>query len=69
MSVLPIVLGKSAAFISVYCITLSYLLCFHYKLFGYPMNGSAGTIVLFLLPIPAVVHIPRRGPLILVPPP
>lgn len=50
MSVLPIVLGKSAAFISVYCITLSYLLCFHYKLFGYPMNGSAGTIVLFLLP-------------------
>ena len=50
MSVVPMVLGKSTAYLSIYCVTLLYILGFHYKLFGYPMNGSAADIVLFLVP-------------------
>lgn len=50
MSVVPLVLGKSAAYVSIYTLTLLYVLGFHYKLFGYPMNGRPGDIVLFLLP-------------------
>lgn len=50
MSVIPLVLGKSAAYVSIYALTLLYVLGFHYKLFGYPMNGRPGDIVLFLLP-------------------
>ncbi len=50
MSVVPLVLGKSATYVSIYTLTLLYVLGFHYKLFGYPMNGRPGDIVLFLLP-------------------
>lgn len=50
MSVFPIVLGKSTAFISIYCITITYLLTFHYKLFGYPVKGDTMDLILFLIP-------------------
>ena len=50
MSVFPIVLGKSTAFTSIYCITITYLLTFHYKLFGYPVKGDTMDLILFLIP-------------------
>lgn len=50
MSALPIVLGKGLAYFSISILTLSYVFGFHYKAFGYPMNGSALNIVAFLLP-------------------
>ncbi len=50
LSMLPVVLGKSVVYLSIYAFTVSYALGFHYWMFGYPMNGSLGTILLFLLP-------------------
>ena len=50
MSVFPIVLGKSTAFISIYCITITYLLTFHYNLFGYPVKGHTMDLIIFLIP-------------------
>lgn len=50
LSVIPIVLGKSTAYLSIYCATLLYVMGFHYKVFGYPSNGAAGDVVLFLIP-------------------
>ena len=43
-------LGKSTAYLSIYCATLLYVMGFHYKVFGYPSNGAAGDVVLFLIP-------------------
>ena len=50
LSVIPIVLSKSTAYLSIYCVTLLYVMGFHYKVFGYPSNGAAGDVVLFLIP-------------------
>lgn len=50
LAVLPMVSGKTVAYLSVYCLTLLYVLGVHYRIFGYPMNGSWGTVMLFLLP-------------------
>ncbi len=40
LAVLPMVSGKTVAYLSVYCLTLLYVLGVHYRIFGYPMNGS-----------------------------
>lgn len=50
LSTVPIVLGKTVAYISLYAITMTYILGVHYKLFDYPMNGSFVNIFWFLLP-------------------
>lgn len=50
MAVLPMVLGKSFVYLTVYGVTLLYVLGVHYKLFGYPMNGTSAAIILFLTP-------------------
>ena len=50
LSVLPMVLGKSVVYLSIYTVTLLYVLGFHYKIFGYPMHASFLQVVLFLLP-------------------
>ncbi len=48
LSTLPIVLGKTVVYLSVYCATVSYILGVHYQLFHYPMNGSLGAILVFM---------------------
>ena len=50
LSTLPIVLGKSVVYLSIYVLSIIYVLGVHYKIFDYPMNGSASTVILFLLP-------------------
>lgn len=48
MSTLPIVLGRGLVYASIYAVTCFYILGLHYRLFHYPMNGTTGTILLFL---------------------
>ncbi len=48
MSTLPIVLGRGLVYASLYAVTCFYILGLHYRLFHYPMNGSTGTILLFM---------------------
>ena len=48
MSTLPIVLGRGLVYASIYAVTSFYILALHYRLFHYPMNGTAGTVALFL---------------------
>jgi len=48
MSTLPIVVGRALVYASIYAVTGFYILSLHYRLFHYPMNGSTGTILLFL---------------------
>lgn len=50
MSTIPIVLGKGLVYGSIYAVTCFYILSLHYRLFHFPMNGSAGTIVAFMVP-------------------
>lgn len=50
ISTLPIVFGKSLVYFVIYAATTLYILGVHYKMFHYPMNGEASTIILFLLP-------------------
>ncbi len=50
LSVLPMILGKAVVYLSIYTVTLLYVLGFHYKVFGYPMHASVLQIVLFLFP-------------------
>lgn len=50
LAVMPLVLGRSAVYLAIHIVLIAYLFGFHYKLFGYPMNGSPGDIVLFLIP-------------------
>lgn len=50
LSILPLVLGKSVVYLSIYTVTLLYILGFHYKVFGYPMHASFLQVVAFLLP-------------------
>ncbi|MDE5708300.1 MAG: ABC transporter permease [Alistipes sp.] len=48
MSTLPIVLGRGLVYASIYAVTSCYILMLHYRMFHYPMNGSTGTILLFM---------------------
>lgn len=50
LSMMPIVLGKSLVYASIYAVTITYILGFHYTMFGYPMNGKFTTIVAFMIP-------------------
>ncbi|MEG2239927.1 MAG: ABC transporter permease [Alistipes sp.] len=50
MSTLPIVVGKTLTYASIYALTIFYILHLHYRLFHYPMNGDATTVVLFMIP-------------------
>lgn len=48
MSSLPIVLGRSLVYAVIYALTCTYILTLHYRIFGFPMNGRTGDIVLFM---------------------
>lgn len=48
MSTLPIVAGRAAVYLSIYGVTLTYILGVHYKLFHYPDNGTTGAVVVFM---------------------
>lgn len=50
LSTVPMVIGKSVAYLSIYTLSLLYLLVIHYRIFHYPMNGRFWTIVNFLVP-------------------
>lgn len=50
LSTVPVVLGKTVACLSVYAVTLLYILGVHYPLFGFPMNAPFWSIVRFMLP-------------------
>lgn len=50
MSTIPIVAGKAFVYASVYAVTSLYILDLHYRLFHFPMNGAASTIIAFLVP-------------------
>ena len=50
MYTLPIVLGKALVYISIYAVTLLYIMTVHYKLFHYPSNGSTEAVVGLLVP-------------------
>lgn len=50
LSVLPLILGRSVVYLSIYTVSLLYVLGFHYKVFGYPMHASFLQIIAFLLP-------------------
>ncbi|MCC8019428.1 MAG: ABC transporter permease [Rikenellaceae bacterium] len=50
LSTLPIVLAKATAYMSIYAVTMVYILTLHYKMFHFPMNGAFGDIVSFLVP-------------------
>ena len=50
LSTIPLVLSKAIAYMSVYAITIPYILAVHYKLFGYPMRAPIIDIILFLTP-------------------
>lgn len=47
LSVIPIVLGKSTAYLSIYCATLLYVMGFHYKVFGYRRTERPATSYCF----------------------
>ena len=50
LSTVPLVLGKTAAYLSIYAVTLLYILGVHYKMFHFPMNAPFGELVAFLTP-------------------
>ncbi len=50
MSTLPIVLGKTLVYASIYAVTTFYILSLHYRLFHYPINGSSLTLAAFMIP-------------------
>ena len=50
MYTFPIVLGKALVYISIYAVTLLYIMTVHYKLFHYPSNGSTEAVVGLLVP-------------------
>lgn len=50
LSTVPIVMGKTAAYVSIYAVTLLYILGIHYKVFHFPMHAPFGQIALFLTP-------------------
>lgn len=50
LSMMPIVLGKSFVYATIYAVTVTYILGFNYVMFGYPMNGKFTTIIAFMVP-------------------
>ncbi|MGL4331419.1 MAG: ABC transporter permease [Bacteroidales bacterium] len=50
LSILPVVFGKAVTYLMICVITVSYILGVHYKIFGFPANGSIGDILQLLLP-------------------
>lgn len=50
LSTVPIVLGKSVAYLSIYAVTMLYILIVHYNLFHFPMNAPFWDLFWFLLP-------------------
>ncbi|MGL5893189.1 MAG: ABC transporter permease [Bacteroidales bacterium] len=50
LSIIPLLFGKTLAYLSLYAITLTYIFGVHYHLFGFPMNGSFGDILQLLIP-------------------
>ena len=50
LSTVPIVLGKTVVYLSIYAVTIPYILGVHYRLFGFPMNGAFWDILQFVLP-------------------
>jgi len=50
MATLPIVAGKTTVYLLLYALTSLYLLTLHYRLFHYPMNGHASTVVALMIP-------------------
>ncbi len=50
LSVMPLILGKSVAYLSIYGATMLYVLGFQYKLFGYPMHASLWQAAALLFP-------------------
>ncbi len=45
MYTIPIVLGKALVYLSIYAVTLLYILTVHYKLFHYPSNGTTSAVI------------------------
>ena len=50
LSVVPLILGKSLAYFSIYAATMLYVFGIHYRIFHFPMNGSFWSVVGLLLP-------------------
>ncbi len=48
MSTLPIIAGRVLTYLSIYGVTVCYILGVHYKLFHYPDNGTTGAVVVFM---------------------
>jgi len=48
MSTLPIIAGRALTYLSIYGVTVCYILGVHYKLFHYPDNGTTGAVVVFM---------------------
>ena len=49
-STLTTILGRATTYISIYAVISLYLFTVHYRLFGYPINGRVGDIMLFIGP-------------------
>lgn len=50
MSTLPVVVGRTLVYASIYAVTMSYVFCIHYRLFHYPTEGAPATLVALLVP-------------------
>lgn len=50
LSTVPLVLGKTTAYMSIYAVTLLYVLGIHYKMFHFPMNAPFGQLAAFMTP-------------------
>ncbi len=50
MSALPLVLGKTVAYLAISVCTAFFMFGLHYKTFEYPNNGSAADLTAFLIP-------------------
>ena len=50
LSILPVVFGKTVAYILLNILTLSYIFGIHYKIFGFPANGEISDIIQLMLP-------------------
>lgn len=49
MSTLPIVMGRATVYAAIYAVTCAYVLGLHYRLFHFPMNGSAGAVAVIMI--------------------
>ncbi len=48
ISTLPVIMGRSLVYGSIYAVTCTYVLAVHYRLFHYPMNGTTAAVALFV---------------------